>query len=206
MWRRRDRYGKLHCTVLYINAHPPFRRPLGLECWPTPAGAVSLAPFIWQRPEDVCVRLAAFGLGDLDLVPLTFDNVVELQRLLFAERVFVHCGEFNYQSRLVAYYVEDYCGHKRIVTFGDTKRNYQSFVAAPPAAAPPPPAPTFDLEEVNGIGPGFARRLEEKGINDLRDLVKATPEQVHDALRTPDLEHCRRLIEEAKRLLEKKGV
>jgi hypothetical protein len=173
LWRRRDRDGKWQCTVLYINPHPPFRRPLSLECWPTPAGYINLAPFIWQRPEDVCVRLGGYGISDIRLEPFTFDDIDDLRSWFKKEQMSVQCADISH-TQLVAYYVEDYCGHKRIVTFaGETRKSHYDTIGTRPSE------PTsLDLKDIDGIGEGFEKRLHANGITDLRYLAAATPEKV----------------------------
>jgi|GEM_PF-1842213 len=55
----------------------------------------------------------------------------------------------------------------------------QTQVAATPAPVAPNP-----LEEIQGIGPVFARRLHEAGIVTLADLAAQTPEQVRTTMAT----------------------
>jgi len=44
----------------------------------------------------------------------------------------------------------------------------------------PAPAKPDDIEEIKGIGPVFAQRLNEAGIYTFADLLKLTPEQITD--------------------------
>jgi predicted flap endonuclease-1-like 5' DNA nuclease len=53
---------------------------------------------------------------------------------------------------------------------------------------PPPERPRQKdrLEEINGIGPVFARRLNEAGIYTFAELAELTPERVHDIVHTEE--------------------
>jgi predicted flap endonuclease-1-like 5' DNA nuclease len=42
------------CSVVHVDAYPPYRRELQPFARPVKAGAQDLAPFIWQRWEQVC--------------------------------------------------------------------------------------------------------------------------------------------------------
>ena len=51
------------CRVAAIDPYPPYRRPLGPECWPAPPGQVNLGQVLWHRWEDACTTLAALGIA-----------------------------------------------------------------------------------------------------------------------------------------------
>lgn len=46
--------------------------------------------------------------------------------------------------------------------------------------------PKDRLEEINGIGPVFARRLNEAGIYTFAELAELTPERVHEIVHTEE--------------------
>jgi hypothetical protein len=50
------------CRIVAIDPYPPYRRPLGPECWPAPPGKVNLGRFLWQREEEVRAALADLGV------------------------------------------------------------------------------------------------------------------------------------------------
>lgn len=43
-----------------------------------------------------------------------------------------------------------------------------------------------DLTQINGIGPTFARRLQEAGINSFRKLAELTPEYLKEVTKAAD--------------------
>jgi len=57
-------------------------------------------------------------------------------------------------------------------------------LATAPEAAPEPstPSSTDDLQRVNGIGPVYARRLNEAGVSNYAELVAADSAHVAEAL------------------------
>ena len=78
---------------------------------------------------------------------------------------------------------------------------YQSQVAAAPVAVT-----TNPLEQIQGIGPIFARRLHEAGIVSLADLAAQTPEQVRTTMATVrggKLINAQAWIDQARQLLGK---
>lgn len=83
----------------------------------------------------------------------------------------------------------------------EAKLNQQQ-TQAPLAPAPVGPSP---LEQIQGIGPVFARRLHEVGIVTLADLAAQTPEQVRAivaSLRGGKLINAQAWIDQARRLQE----
>jgi hypothetical protein len=57
-----DSDGKQVCTVLGIDAYPPYRRPLSPECWPAPLGSVNAGQVIWHDLEEARTKLADLGV------------------------------------------------------------------------------------------------------------------------------------------------
>jgi len=61
------------------------------------------------------------------------------------------------------------------------------FISVATSREPEPPtfrkgeAPPTPVDEIDGIGPVFARRLSEAGLGDVRTLSSATPDQVAEA-------------------------
>jgi uncharacterized repeat protein (TIGR01451 family) len=50
------------CTVLDIDAYPPYRRELAPQCWPAPLGRVNGGRMIWHRWSEACTTLADLGV------------------------------------------------------------------------------------------------------------------------------------------------
>lgn len=73
-------------------------------------------------------------------------------------------------------------------TTGETTRGYPE-TATTSSSAPESPAPTGpgepDLTEVNGIGPVYAARLSEAGIDTIPALASSRPEKVAAAAEVP---------------------
>jgi hypothetical protein len=81
------------CRVTGIDPYWPFRRGIGLDCWPAPPGTVNIAQLIWHRQTEACVRLADLGVGVegvIDWDPP--EDLGELRRVLECSP-FVPCGE-----------------------------------------------------------------------------------------------------------------
>lgn len=51
--------GGVRCRVVMVDTGPRYRRPLEKSCRPIPAGAIDLAPYLWQPVDDVREALAA---------------------------------------------------------------------------------------------------------------------------------------------------
>jgi hypothetical protein len=81
------------CTVLDIDSAPPYRRPIGHECWPAPPGSVNVGRFIWHRQWEACTGLAELGFPSVAFqdvaLPKTLD---ELDELLACDP-FIPCGD-----------------------------------------------------------------------------------------------------------------
>lgn len=52
--------------------------------------------------------------------------------------------------------------------------------APPPPVVETPPPPPDDLVDINGIGPVFAKRLNEAGITTFAQLAAMTPEKARE--------------------------
>lgn len=50
------------CRVLAIDPHPPYRRLLGLSCWPAGQGRVNLAGAIWRHKDDAVAYLRSLNI------------------------------------------------------------------------------------------------------------------------------------------------
>ena len=198
LWRRPDGRGRERCVVIYINPYPPFRRPLTPDCWPAAAGYITLAPYIWQRPEDAGVSLRKLGIAQISYQML---DPATLGDRLADETLYVPHDD---TGALVAYCAYDYCRERRIVCFRAADGAKTANRAVNPRTLPRDHE-MLDIERINGIGPGYAKRLRPAGIFNLVDLAEATPARVSDVLKDvpspPDEERTRQFIDEAKELL-----
>ena len=205
VWRYRDSPGKQQCKVVYINAYPPFRRPVARDCWPAPADSVSLAPFIWQTVDASYAPLRQLGFNEVSAAPFEYSSLEDLRDQLRHENIFVCCSDRDEAGKLTVYYHQDHCGQTRIVYFGTSEAPRK---AALDIAKLPPTAPELDLRKVDGIGDGIARRLQAGGIRNLLDLSAATPTAVQEALSTmpilqPDETRSAKFIGDAQAELNK---
>jgi hypothetical protein len=210
LWRRKDTNGKQVLKVIYINAYPPFRRPLTRDCWPVPSDCITLAPYIWQTADSACSPLRQLGFEDIRFDPFEYKDLADFSEQLRSEQIFVCCSDRDETGALVAYYRKDHCGQLRVVCFGPAKAKPQRAAVDPSKL--PPDAPELDVQRVYGIGDASAKRLRQAGIRNLVDLSNATPQLVRDALSTlpiqqPDEARSAKFVEEAKLALErlKKG-
>jgi hypothetical protein len=205
LWRRKDNQQKDRCSVVYINAYPPFRRPVIRDCWPVPSDAVTLAPYIWQTVDSSKGPIQQLGFSDVTFTELNYATFADLKRQLADEMLYVFWND-RYPGNLTAYFYEDHCGDSRIVLFRLDEK-----------ALPRPPmepgnlredAPELDLRKVPGIGDGIAKRLQAGGIKNLDQLSNAPTEKVMNALSTmpimrPDEARITKFIDDAKAELAK---
>jgi hypothetical protein len=190
--------------AVYINAYPPFRRPVARDCWPAPADSVNLAPYIWQTADFACGPLRQLGFPDIRFAP--FDSA-DFRSQLDRENIFVSCSDRDAVSTLVGYYRKDDCGQSRIIYFGFPETSVPKKAAADPEQLPPD-APDLDLRQVRGIGDASAKRLRQAGIRNLVDLSKATPQDVRELLSSmpfqqPDEARSAKFIQDAKDAVER---
>jgi hypothetical protein len=200
--RRKDSMSRQMLEVVYVNAYPPFRRPVARDCWPEPADSVTLAPYIWQTADSSCRPLRQLGFSDIQFVPF---NPAGFKDKLASENIFISCSDRN--GTLVLYCCDDHCGQRRIVYFGTPEVGTLKSEPMDPDQLPPD-APELDLRRVRGIGDGSARRLRQAGIRNLVDLSKATPQAVQEALSTmpiqqPDEARSAEFIQAAMAVLER---
>jgi predicted flap endonuclease-1-like 5' DNA nuclease len=96
VWLRRpdaDR-GEASCVVVRVDAYAPYRRELAPWSRPVAAGAYDLAPFIWQRWEQVCGRWRTLtGDSHTELVEYDQSTVGLLELLGRTDWVSWTCGE-----------------------------------------------------------------------------------------------------------------
>ncbi len=207
LWRRNDSQGRQVLKVLYINAHPPFRRPVRRDCWPVPADCVTLAPFIWQTADSCCSPLRQLGFSDIRFDPFEYRDLEDFSTQLRREQIFSCCSDREEAGTLVAYYRQDHCGQSRVVYFG-TEQGAPRKQGAVDLAQLPRDAPELDLRQVFGIGDGAAKRLQAKGIRNLVELSNATPQAVREALSSmpiqpPDEARSAKFIQDAQAALDR---
>lgn len=62
----------------------------------------------------------------------------------------------------------------------------------------------YDLEDMDGVGPVSAKKMNEKGITNLYDIVIQTPKELQELLEW-DYDKCVKLVEDARKILEETG-
>jgi len=142
IWLRafHDPQGGPHCCIVAIDQYPPYRRPIGPECWPAPLGFVNLGQFIWSQETDACVRANGMGLrwkiGDERkdaqgnaVLPTTASELLDK----LGGGLFVRCGD----ELSVRVYEAPGLGARVVGFSGGTT----IFPLPPTHAAMPPPAP-----------------------------------------------------------------
>lgn len=205
LWRQKDARGKYICKVIYINSYPPFRRPLQPECWPTPHGYLSLAPFVWQPVDYVFTELRNQGFDDIATERFVYKDLRGLREQLNSDQLFVPRLDRTGANSLIIYYNDDNCEQRRVVRFAFGPQPARQGVNLANMANDDP---ALDLRRLSGIGDASARRLREHGITNLKDVAAATPTRLQDALKDtpinpPNLARCQLFIDDAKALLTK---
>lgn len=194
--RRAEGKHRPTCIVTLVDAYPPHRRELAPTIGPVPPGSEDLAPFIWQRWEQVCGRwrkLAPNGTPAWEKFPETTVELLELFEE--TERLWWPCQEDAPTPVVVA----TPCLGDRIVGF--RRRLYGGSREGSTPAAPEPaygyaaddPASyemvedadsSFDpdLEKVKGVGESTADKLRATGITTIEELSVADPELLRKIL------------------------
>jgi hypothetical protein len=85
--------GPRDCRIVSIDPYPPYRRPLGPECWPAPPGKVNLGRLIWQREEEVRAALAGLGILIKESRPFAPPTVLRAKYRRLSGPVFAAPGE-----------------------------------------------------------------------------------------------------------------
>ncbi len=64
VWVQKSQDGRkgTQYQVLAVDDQPPFRRPLGLDCWPAPIGSYNLGRFIWRKKDEAAAELRHMGI------------------------------------------------------------------------------------------------------------------------------------------------
>lgn len=114
LWNKKLNTGKRAWRVLRINSYAPYRRPIHGECWPVPAGHISLAPYIWRRVEDAILDLSRMGFRELAFDEFRLEKGFQEQ---FGERRDCICLPVDEKrlGSLTVYFYKDLCEHRRIV-------------------------------------------------------------------------------------------
>jgi len=124
IWRQSVN-GQEKFSTLYVDAYPPFRRLIGKDDYPAPAGAINAAPYIWQPLENVTAALYDKGFGNITPGQFTYNSVDELRAQLQVPRSLYLEMDGGGVSPL---WFRDRCNQPRVVAF---RREL------PPRPAPP---------------------------------------------------------------------
>jgi hypothetical protein len=150
------------CVVTRVDAYPPHRRELGPDTRPVPAGAEDLAPFIWQRWDQVCPRwrrLAQTTEPSVEVLPTTTYELLQL--LDETDQLWWACEDAAPQPVVV----ETPCLGNRVIGFREVESNFDA-----------------ELEDVRGIGPNYARRLRDSGTSTIEELAMQEPRAISEVL------------------------
>jgi predicted flap endonuclease-1-like 5' DNA nuclease len=222
------------CRVLHIDNYPPYRRPLGLDCWPAPPGMVNLGQIIWRRRDEACAILAELGVpnGGVTMVRLP-STVAGLLDLLECDLLAPYGDAVTLQlidpgvpydkwsevatplARVVGV-----CGaaDKRPPNLQGYKTRVASETASGAARGPASPAPYTqdrplteaqevpdDLTRVKGIKAKLQERLRQEGIVSYRQLAAMSPERLRQFIPNYGNDRINALKEEARKLAQGKG-
>ena len=135
------------CSVLEVDAYPPYRRPLHQQCWPAYHRDVNGARVIWHRWEDACVTLAELGVALNHPEEFTLPRTLAGLADVLGRSPFLKCGE-----RATPQVLSWPLGH-RVVGFWN--------------------APNDDLTRISGIGRKRAEQLRNLKILSYRDFTAA---------------------------------
>jgi hypothetical protein len=192
VWLRRveDEHQVPTCVVVAVDAYPPHRRELAPTARPVPPGADDLAPFIWQRWEQVChrwQRLVPDSRPTWENFPATTAELLTL--FDETDQLWWRCGE----PAPVPVVVNTECLGDRVVGFRRNRddsytRGSVAVGASHPEALDEEAAETtssdvaIELMSVKGVGELSARRLHAAGINTIEELSRRTPSDLNKIL------------------------
>jgi len=153
--RVEDAKGTTECVVTRVDAYPPHRRELGPTARPVPPGTGDLAPFIWQRWEQVCHRWLTLAPAAAR-VPLPLPTTTSDLLFLFeqTDRLWWWCGDRPPDPVVVS----TRCLGDRVVGFQSRRGKGND-----------------DVESVRGIGPQYAKLLRAEGISTVDELSMVEP-------------------------------
>lgn len=165
-----DRATNQACTVVAVDAYPPYRRPVQPDCWPAPLGSVNVGRFIWHRWPEVCSAASDLGLN-IERTPFTLPaNLRDLQDALTCD-LFVGCDERRFAYVLNADTVAGF--NFGIELFGE---RVVGFCQTPPRAEPgpePSPCPDIRIDHPTKVGSG-------QPITFAVTLIPPVPDAVYD--------------------------
>ena len=164
VWLRRvddARHGTT-CVVAAVDAYPPVRRELAPTSRPMPTGADDLAPFIWQRWDQVCHRWRGLA-SNSSPSPATVPGTTEDLLLLFedTDRLWWPCDE----SAPDPIVVTTPCLGDRVV----------GFRRAPDTGLTTSAAAEISLEDVTGVSAAAAALLRAADISTVEELSLMEP-------------------------------
>ena len=211
-----DRANGTPCSIVAVDAYPPYRRPIQPECWPAPLGSVNAGRFIWHRSEEVCAAAADLGV-ELERSPFTATTLADLETALSCDP-FVPCGEKRFAIVLDAdipgFNVEIF--GERVIGFCETPigpvidlkdKPKPIDILFPGKPVPPPPIEKSepvpeeeidDFKQISGIGPVRTATLHKAGIRRYADLASTTVERLKELFPIVAEEVLNEWIEKAK--------
>ncbi len=97
VWVQKSRDGRngTRYQVLGVDDQPPFRRPLGLDCWPAPVGNYNLGRFVWRKKDDVAAELRLLAI-DMPMGGLALSDAAlfdQVSGLDFSRSFYARPGE-----------------------------------------------------------------------------------------------------------------
>lgn len=170
VWLRRaeDALGRSSCVVTAVDAYPPYRRQLAPTERPVPPGTDDLAPFLWQRWDQVCHRWRRLAPNSSPPIAEALPNTTRDLLSLFEEtaRTWWPCGAHAPEPVVVT----TPCLGDRVVGFRSHPDNWFGAKAASDDAQAPASTRDIPLEEIAGVGPRTAKRLRDAGISGAEEL------------------------------------
>lgn len=164
VWLRRTKVESGEsCVVTRVDAYPPFRHELAVVARPVPAGAEDLAPFVWQRWDQVCARWRRLAPGTPAEIVEFSDTRGLLDLLEQTARLWWACDEWAPTPVLV----DTPCLGIRVLGFRPASKDEGVFRAtdsmsstAPASSSPPdPPSPADEA----AAGAGSTEVVEDNG-------------------------------------------
>jgi hypothetical protein len=101
------------CSVVYIDAYPPYRRFLSNDC-SSQSDCLDLTKYIWRDVEEVRLELHKLGYGVVDVTEVNnLEGLIHLAEL--PPHLDLTCAQRNDPLRIHSY--ADYCNRQRVVLF-----------------------------------------------------------------------------------------
>jgi Helix-hairpin-helix domain len=182
------------CSVVHVDAYPPYRRELRPFARPVAAGAQDLAPFIWQRWRQVChLWRASTHDGTVEWVEPPGSTRALLGLLTATDDLTWYCN----QEPPVPVVVTTACLGQRVVGFRPRADEIRTIATPATPAVPDQADPGVtvelteaapaqpqgpELESVKGVGKSYAKRLRAGKITTVEQLATESLDRLAEIL------------------------